>query len=119
LINKSFDHLSHQITAWSRKAVEAEQVARRLKQLLPQRLKLIHGRLRKQFGYTKALRQALVDQSYRIYIEELVEIRHEALHAKIRRETHLMLYNARQSMQSFQKAKREAQQTNRGLPLKN
>ncbi len=98
------ERLSNLIAHLGRKSIEANQIARRLRHLLPERLRDIHRDLKSRFGYSKALRLALVDRRYEKHIEELVDIRHAALDAKIRREAHLMLFKARQSLQSFERA---------------
>lgn len=98
-IRMSKERLSHQIRQYAERGFEARQVSRRLLQLLPTRLR------RLKMGLSKGLRRrsagerhALISEDYLNHIQELTDIRYQAMSSKIQYETHIMLFQARQSL---------------------
>ena len=82
-------------------SLEARQVASRLKELLPQRLTGIREKYLGDYSAARASRIALVDKEYQERLKEFIEISGNALESKIQSETHLMLYQARQTLRAF------------------
>ena len=87
-------HKSHQ-------ASENRQVFKRLEALLPNRLKQVRiniAQLRSMVAAKgRTAVHALASEQYTVFIDELVEIANTARLARIEYETHVMLYQARQS----------------------
>lgn len=80
-------------------SIESRQIAKRLTQLLPVRFE----QLKRQFlrSYRKVAvceRHALTDKSYVEFLQELNNIRHQALQARVEYETRTMLFQARQTL---------------------
>ena len=73
-------------------AIEARQVARRMRELLQARLQQLLSEHRKQGSVAQARRKALTDPRYRDYIEQVVDVCSKAQAARIRHETYLMYY---------------------------
>ncbi len=90
------ERLHRLIRTYAGSAQEARQVARRLGDLLPLRLRDIR---REKAG--SAERHALVDPRYVAILEELNDVSGQALAARIQYETHTMLFQARQSLRRF------------------
>ena len=87
---------------YSREAIENRQVSRRLKDLLPRRLKEIHNRHRSADRTAGAAeRLALTDSTYLKHIEEVSEVSKSAHEARIQYETHMMLFEARRTLRHF------------------
>ena len=93
--------LQHQLGLAARKSMEARQIARRLRALLPGRLAMIAKRVRGPYSAMKSSRLALQDSAYLAYLEELVEVSSQAREQRIYWETRTMLLKARQSIQAF------------------
>ena len=107
-----FTKLSHEaLTGLIRKyamiAADANQVARRLSQLLGVRLRQVRGDYLPQNKAAKAGRLALIDHRYQAVIDEYIRITSYAMEARIRWETHLMLLEARRSTSSFHRAQQQ------------
>jgi hypothetical protein len=88
------------IARFGRDAMAARQVARRLRDLLPARYFEIRRGVRGERG-AAADRLALTDERYLRSIDELVEVLARAREARIDYETHVMLYQARQTLRVF------------------
>jgi hypothetical protein len=92
------EQLVQAITHHGRLAAEATQVSKRLKSLLPSRLKQIKMELQRYHRGEKSTRLALMDSRLTNYIDELVNTSATAREARIQHETHRMLYEARVSL---------------------
>ena len=98
-IRMSKDRLISTIRAQAESGFEARQVVKRLQQLLPVRLKELKKRLARTHGkMALSERHALISGGYIDHIEEVVEIHHQALQSRIQYETHIMLFQARQTL---------------------
>ena len=98
-IRMSRDMLSRLIKKFADHSYEARQVGRRLQQLMPTRLNHLKNTLSARAGKkARGERFALTSQEYLEHIEEVTDIRHQALSSRIQYETHLMLFNARQTL---------------------
>ncbi len=96
------DKLIRLISQNGQQSLEIRQVAKRLKSLLPRRLKEIQKNyISVSKTIASANRKALADQSYENYITEFVEISSQAMKARIQYETHTMLYDARATLRAF------------------
>jgi hypothetical protein len=73
----------------------ARQIANRLEELLPKRLKAIQMDYEKKFPKKKgkALRLSLMDQTYRDYLDEIAQAKAFALENQIKWETHWFLWD--------------------------
>lgn len=80
---------------------EAGQIARRMKDLLPEQLKKLKRLHHKQCKAAAAERKALVDPEYQQSIEEYVNLIEQAQRSRILYETHKMLFQARQSLRGY------------------
>jgi len=100
-IRASNEKVIQTIHSYASRSQESRQVARRLRELLPARLQAIKARYAHQKPLTRAERQALLDPDYQKHLSELLEIRNEAMEARVQYETHLMLFYARQSLRAF------------------
>jgi len=88
------------IRRFGRQSMEARQVSTRLRQLLPNRFIELKNKFRRQFSkIAECERRALVDPAYLQHISELNDMRYQALEGRISYETHVMLYQARQTIQ--------------------
>jgi len=96
--------LRHHISEAGRRQAEARQVARRVRELLPERLLQIEREYRRSLPPGKARRQALRDPRYLASIEELANVSAAATEARIAWETGRMLWNARLSINSYRNA---------------
>ncbi len=97
--NYAQEQLNEKIRRFATTAMESRQVASRLRDLLPVRfndIKRHHYMHRKSVG--KAERFALTDQHFVAHVNELVEMSFDALQARVLYETHVMLVQARQSL---------------------
>lgn len=97
------ERLTSAIGSFAGAAMETRQIAKRLRELLPARLRDIkrdHIRRGDAMG-SKAERLALTDPRYLQTIEELAEINFRARMARVQWETHSMLFKARQSIRAF------------------
>jgi hypothetical protein len=98
------DRLLVLLRDFSREAIESRQIGRRLRDLLPQRLKRIHARHRALARTSGAAeRLALIDSDYLEHLEEISLVTQSALEARIQYETHLMLFEARRTLRHFVK----------------
>ena len=88
----------------SRLAGESEQLRRRLRNLLPNRLNALKAQHQRGISASLAMRRALDDPEYHAAIEELLETGFAARQARVEMETHRMLHAARQSLRSFARA---------------
>jgi len=98
------DTLVAEIKKQAKIAVESNQIARRLKELLPKRLYQIkrdQDRERQQRRAT--MRLALTHKDYEKFLQEYVQVAAAAREARIQYETHLMLVYARQSLRAFRR----------------
>lgn len=95
------EQLAQAINRYAKLTVEASQVSRRLKSLLPARLKQIKHELQVRFPGEKSTRQALADPRFTQFIDELIDTAASAREARIQHETHRMLYDARVSLREF------------------
>ncbi|MCX6108463.1 MAG: hypothetical protein NTZ90_02530 [Proteobacteria bacterium] len=93
------EHLPRLIARCGADALNRRQIAKRLQALLPTRyleIKLDHRR--RGLAPAAADRQALIDQRYTDFVQELSDMTFAAHQARIEYETHAMLYKARQSL---------------------
>lgn len=98
-LRMSKERLQRRIREQAELRFEARQVFRRLKQLLPTRLKALKYALAKTHRkMALSERYALVSSEYLSYIDELTEVLHQAQAARVQYETHLMLIQARQTL---------------------
>jgi len=90
------------IRAFGSRAAEHRQVARRLRALLPERLKSLHrahrGAADSESSSARAERHTLIDPTWLAHVEEVVAMSHSATLARIEYETHMMLFEARRSL---------------------
>lgn len=86
------------------KLMDARQVAKRLRDLLPARLNKLQKSYRQSNPSAVSLRYALISNEYKDYLEELVQVNAEALHCKVQYETHMMLLHARQSLNRLRRS---------------
>lgn len=103
------EKLSQETKAFAKNSLQNRQLSERLKALLPERLRMLHrkhNRLTRKSS--KSLRLALCDPEYIKFIEEYVDFSNQALENRINYETHLMLFQARQSIRAFQLARTQA-----------
>ncbi|MBI2603336.1 MAG: hypothetical protein HYW48_09800 [Deltaproteobacteria bacterium] len=91
----SREQLAHQITEWADSLVETKQILARAQRLLPNRLREVCSRCRKENSGGKALRRALTDPAYLTHIDEICELSSSFVKTRILWETHLMLFDAR------------------------
>jgi diaminopimelate decarboxylase len=98
-LRMSRERLSRTIRLHAESGFEARQVAKRLIQLLPSRLLTLKNRFSKRYN-KRALseRYALISDEYIDHLDEIAEIHHQAMSARIQYETHIMLFNARQTL---------------------
>jgi len=96
------DRLLNVLRDYSRDAIESRQVGRRLRDLLPRRLREIHRKHRELARSSGAAeRMALTDADYLSHIEEIANVTHSALEARVQYETHMMLFEARRTLRRF------------------
>lgn len=94
------------ILSFGRAARESQQVARRLSNLLAQRLHSLKLEHQRQNSAAKAERLALNDPRYLTFIEEVLTLNAAARSDRIQYETHMMLFEARRSRRSLLLAQR-------------
>ena len=92
--------LSRLIGEYASEAMESRQVARRLADLLPSRLRRIRQDLSSPAKGSQAERLALTDERYVEALDELGDVSGRSVLARIQYETHSMLFQARQSLRS-------------------
>lgn len=90
-----------------RELVEIRQLARRLNELFPKRYRDLLLEYR-EFSGSYRERVCLQDPRYQSSIDELIEMRTRAMRLKIQYETHLMLYQARQTLRGLELAQKKA-----------
>ena len=105
-VKMSHETLTHRIRKYANIATDAHQVAKRLHQLISVRLNQYRSGYLLENKASKARRLALVDPRYQAVIEEYIKISGYAMEARMRWETHLMLLEARRSLQSFRRAQK-------------
>jgi hypothetical protein len=93
------------IRAHSMSAREGFQVARRLKQLLPEQLKGIKDKYRGNRKAAEAERLALIDPEYQKHVDDYLDLAFQASESRIVAETHRMLLEARQTARQNQLAR--------------
>ena len=91
---KNREEVLHEIRKTSSAAFEGRQLTRRLKGLLPDRLKVIDLEWRQNFPPSQARRRAITDKRYEEHLLEILEISSNALANRIRFETLCMLIKA-------------------------
>lgn len=94
-------NLVYYIQIQGKQALESRQLAKRLQELLPIRLKEIRNDLRNGRKIGVAERHALVDQRFLDYITEMIEVSGHSMESKVQFETHRMLIKARQSLRGL------------------
>lgn len=95
-------NLLQNLSEYSKQARDSRQVSRRLKGLLPNRLKELrvqHSDATSRKG--AQLRQVIAGPEYSALIEEMTEVYGDSLHYRILYETHMMLFEARRSLRAF------------------
>ena len=105
----SKEELISLIKSFALQAIESRQAARRMLELLPVRFaELRYQHEKGGLGRFKArsLRQTYMDERYLDYLDKMIDVRDHALKNRIQYETHMMLYDARQSLNV--KSRREA-----------
>lgn len=91
------------ISQCSKDAAEYKQVAKRMKELLPEVLAQVESKQRLLEKAGRSKRLALASKEYAQAIGELSIIQEKAVTALVNAETHRMLIKARQSLNSFAK----------------
>lgn len=86
------EQLITSIVSYGKKVVEANQIASRLKKLLPNRLKEIMNKYQNSSSVSKASRLALCDRDYKKYVLEYLEIKEQAYKNRVLWETHKMYF---------------------------
>lgn len=104
-MNHSLDNsvIISKISSDSRIEVETRQVYKRMTELLPNTLSRIESQIRRGEKPGRSKRLALTSDPYLEAIDDISLLREKALKLKISIETHRMLIQARQSMNSFRK----------------
>ena len=103
-INRSIlhDRLLQVLRDFSKDAIESRQVSRRLKDLLPRRLREIHSQHRTLARSSGAAeRLALTDATYLAHLNEVTQVSEAAHEARVQYETHMMLFEARRTLRLF------------------
>jgi hypothetical protein len=98
----SQQNLLQNLSEYSKQARDTRQVSRRLKRLLPNRLKELQqqqGEAPRRKG--AQLRQVMAGPEYSAIIDEMTEIYGDSLQYRILYETHMMLFEARRSLRAF------------------
>jgi hypothetical protein len=91
------EHLTHFISERGQELQTGRQVYSRLLRLLPARYAELVRKIRRTQNAGKARRLALMDAEYLAYLDELNELGHSNLKAKIEWDTHLLLYRCKSS----------------------
>jgi hypothetical protein len=98
------EQLAAQISSFGAVALDHQQVAKRLATLLPTRLQEISEGFEKEgFRPVAAMRKALTSKDYESLLQEWNDIASAYRECRIQYETHLMLYQARQSLRKLPK----------------
>lgn len=84
--------LCRRIVAQGHAALEAQQVCRRMRELLRARLQQLVAEQRGEHGVARARRKALIDPRYLDYVEQVIDVCSKAQAARIRHATYLMYY---------------------------
>jgi hypothetical protein len=92
------ERLSHLIHQYGLEALEARQVAKRLGDLLMQRLQDLKREHARRLPGSPAERAALTDSRYLAFVDEYCNVAHQSLFNRVQYDTHLMLLKARQSL---------------------
>ncbi len=87
--------LRQQAAAQGYVASDAQQICRRMRELLRGRLQQLVDEYRRQHSAARAKRKALTDPRYLAYIEQMVDVCSKAQAARIRYETYLSYYEVR------------------------
>lgn len=106
------DLLKEKIKHHYQRLLEARQLSQRLKKLFPSQVKSITQQRRipdakKVKGFSR-VHLALASEEFIEVVDQLSDIGHEVAFHKVMYETHLMLFNAKQTHASFQKQLRIA-----------
>jgi hypothetical protein len=89
------EELAHQISLWGKELLTARQVYSRLHRLLPARYMETVRRISISQKSGKSRRLALLDPTYLAYLDELNHLGYSILKAKVKWETHLLLYKCK------------------------
>lgn len=89
--------LIHKVHQFGKEAAEMRQLAQRVRELFPEKLRKLQRECPNLAGARRD-RACLVDQRYLDSVQELVELRMRATYLRMQYESHLMLYQARQSL---------------------
>ena len=84
--------LCRRVVAQGRAALEAQQICRRMRELLRARLQQLVAERRGECGVARAKRKALLDPRYLDYVEQVIDVCSKAQVARIRHATYLMYY---------------------------
>lgn len=84
--------LCRRVVAQGHAALGAQQVCRRMRELLRARLQQLVAEQRGERGVARARRKALIDPRYLDYVEQVIDVCSKARAARIRYETYLMHY---------------------------
>ena len=123
------EQLVKKILEFGRQASEHLQISKRLRDLLPDRMKKIgedvatfsddstnevgdemmsisssSSSSSASSSISKSRRGILVSNAYREHVEELIEIKARGLEARIQYETHVMLFEGRRTLESLHRA---------------
>lgn len=89
--------------SFSRTAWDHQQVAERLRKLIPERLRLLKHEHRTGRKAAQAERRALNDDNYLKFLDEYLNVYRDAMEARVQYETHMMLIEARKTLRVFRK----------------
>lgn len=91
--------LIRKIHTFAERNTHARQVSKRLYGLLPERFRSFKQKCKTpDINAGKAERLALLDPGYVMHLEEYLNIKYDAISARIQYETHMMLFEARRSL---------------------
>ena len=95
------ERLLRKLRDYGRDAIDLRQIARRLKSLLPRRLRDLRHQAQGNLIGAARDRLILTSPSYRRFIDEYCLMQERARYAQIQFETHRMLYEARRSLRAL------------------
>jgi CRP-like cAMP-binding protein len=96
-IKMSQELLIHKVHQFGKEAAEMRQLAQRMRELFPERLRKLQRESSNLTGAPRD-RACLVDPRYLEAVQELVDLRARATYLRMQYDSHLMLYQARQSL---------------------
>lgn len=102
------DQLIQKLKDFGYRHRETSQIVRRLKELLPERVRELKRRLRSRGKAASAERAALCSEDYLSAVNEYLSLLEQSQSARIQYETHRMLQQARQSTRLYQLAAAQA-----------